>query len=123
MTGVQTCALPICGQPTGELHPSCGLIVTKERVIANGDFNLNGERYRESLASSHSFPLVSLGDATLFRVEAGGTPKSDVAEFWGGDIAWATLVDLPATDFITQINATARTISERGLKESSAKMH
>ena len=47
------------------------------------------------------FPLVSLGEESLFRVESGGTPKSDVEEYWGGGIPWAKLVDLPATDFIS----------------------
>jgi type I restriction enzyme M protein len=105
-----------------DFQPALGLVVPKERIAANGDYNLSGERYREGVESNHSFPIVALGDATLFRVESGGTPKSDVDEYWGGGIAWATLVDLPATDFITQITATQRTISERGLRESSAKM-
>ena len=109
-------------QPTDELQLNCGLIVAKEKIAANGDYNLSGERYREGLAGNHTYPLVPLGDASLFRIESGGTPKSDVEEFWKGGIAWATLVDLPATDFITQITETSRTISERGLKESSAKM-
>ncbi|PWB79483.1 MAG: hypothetical protein C3F08_06675 [Candidatus Methylomirabilota bacterium] len=99
-----------------------GLIVSKERIAGNGDYNLSGERYRENGARSHTFPLISLGDSSLFRIESGGTPKSDIEEFWNGGIAWATLVDLPATDFITQITETQRTISDRGLKESSAKM-
>ena len=43
-------------------------------------------------------------------------------EYWGGGIPWATLVDLPATDFISEITATKRTISDKGLRESSAKM-
>ena len=98
------------------------LVVEKSRIAANGDYNLSGERYREGAASNHSFPLVSLGDSSLFRVESGGTPKSDVEEYWGGGIAWATLVDLPASNFITQISSTQRTISEKGLRESSAKM-
>ena len=98
------------------------LVVPKEKIAATGDYNLSAERYREGLASNHSFPLVPIGETSLFRIESGGTPKSDVVEFWSGGIAWATLVDLPATDFITQITATARTITERGLKESSAKM-
>ncbi len=97
-------------------------IVPKEKIAANGDYNLSGERYREGVAANHSFPLVSLGEAELFQVESGGTPKSDVEEYWGGGIPWATLVDLPATDFISEITATKRTISEKGLKESSAKM-
>ena len=94
----------------------------KKKVAANGDYNLSGERYREGAASNHSFPLVFLGEKTLFRVESGGTPKSDVEEYWGGGIPWATLVDLPATDFISEITATKRTISDKGLRESSAKM-
>jgi type I restriction enzyme M protein len=111
------------GRGQGEgFQPTCGLIVAKEKIAANGDYNLSGGRYREEAASNHSFPLVFLGDESLFRVESGGTPKSDVDEYWGGGIPWATLVDLPATDFITQINATQRTISEKGLRESSAKM-
>ncbi|MHB8425500.1 MAG: N-6 DNA methylase [Gammaproteobacteria bacterium] len=98
------------------------LIVEKEKIAANGDYNLSGERYREGAASNHSFSLASLGDESLFRVESGGTPKSNVEAYWGGGIPWATLVDLPASDFITQITSTQRTISEKGLRESSAKM-
>ena len=109
-------------QLTDDLQPTLGLIVAKEKIAANGDYNLSGERYREGAASNHSFPLVFLGDSSLFRVESGGTPKSDVEEFWSGGIPWATLVDLPATDFISQITTTRRTISEQGLRESSAKM-
>ncbi len=107
---------------TADLQPTCGLIVAKEKIAANGDYNLSGERYREGATSNHSFPLVFLGDEQLFRVESGGTPKSDVEEYWGGGIPWATLVDLPATDFISEITATKRTISDKGLRESSAKM-
>ena len=97
-------------------------IVLKEKISANGDYNLSGERYREGSASNHSFPLVFLGDESIFRVESGGTPKSDVEEYWGGGIPWATLVDLPAADFISEITTTKRTISDKGLRESSAKM-
>ncbi len=109
-------------QPIDNLQPRLGLIVAKEKIATNGDYNLSGERYREGAASNHSFPLVSLGEGSLFRVESGGTPKSDVEEYWSGGIPWATLVDLPATDFISEIIATKRTISDKGLRESSAKM-
>jgi type I restriction enzyme M protein len=101
---------------------STAQIVPKEKIAANGDYNLSGERYREGAASNHSFPLVFLGEENLFRVESGGTPKSDVEAYWGGGIPWATLVDLPATDFISEISATKRTITEKGLRDSSAKM-
>jgi type I restriction enzyme M protein len=108
--------------PTDTLALTAALILSKERIAASGDYNLSGDRYREGAASNHSFPLVSLGEESLFRVESGGTPKSDVEEYWGGGIPWATLVDLPPSDFISEITATKRTISEKGLRESAAKM-
>ncbi|MFY9317396.1 MAG: N-6 DNA methylase [Burkholderiales bacterium] len=105
-----------------DFQPALGLIVAKEKIAANGDYNLSAERYREGTASNHAFPIVSLGEGGLFRVESGGTPKSEVEEYWGGGIPWATLVDLPALNFISQITSTKRTISEKGLRESSAKI-
>jgi type I restriction enzyme M protein len=109
------------GEPR-DLQLTHGLIVAKEKIAGNDDYNLSGERYRDSSSVNHSFPLVSLNDENLFRIESGGTPKSDVPEYWNGGIPWITLVDLPATDFVTQIRSTQRTISERGLKESSARI-
>ena len=43
-------------------QPKNGLIVEKERVAENGEFNLSGERYRKTTISSSSFPIVALGD-------------------------------------------------------------
>ena len=102
--------------------PELGLIVKKDRIAENGEYNLSGERYRDTAMSNYSFPIVSLGEGSIFRVESGGTPKSDIEEYWGGQIPWATLVDLPSSDFITEIITTKRTISEKGLRESSAKI-
>jgi len=98
------------------------LVVAKEKIASNGEYNLSGERYRENEASNHNFPLVTLGEKNLFRIESGGTPKSDVEKYWNGGIFWATLVDLPAENFITEITSTQRTISDKGLQDSSAKM-
>ena len=109
-------------QPTGDLKPTLGLIVPKEKIAANGEYNLSGERYRVNGSRIHAFPLVALGETGLFRIESGGTPKSDVEKYWGGKVAWATLVDLPASDFISEIRTTQRNITELGLAESSAKI-
>ena len=98
------------------------LIVAKERIAAGGEYNLSGERYRENKNSGYAFPLVPLGDSDLFHIESGGTPKSGIEEYWNGGIAWATLVDLPPTDLVTEISVTQRTISEIGLAKSSAKL-
>ncbi len=41
---------------------TCGLIVPKEKIAANGDYNLSGERYRENGTATSSYPFVELGD-------------------------------------------------------------
>ncbi len=104
------------------LDPSLGFAVEKARIADGGEYNLSGERYREGQATHSKFPYIALGDLSLFKVEGGGTPKSDVAEYWDGGVKWATLVDLPQDDFISQITDTKRTISDAGLANSSAKM-
>src|ERR1035437_7893053 len=48
--------------PTADLQPTCGLIVPKENIAANGDYNLSGERYRERSAKTNTFPLVRIAD-------------------------------------------------------------
>jgi type I restriction enzyme M protein len=47
-------------KPTADLEPSCGLIVAKEKIAANGDYNLSGERYREGNTRASSYPLVAI---------------------------------------------------------------
>ena len=101
-------------------QPTLGLIAEK-KIAANGEYNLSGERYRENEVHS-KWPIVKLGDSELFRIESGGTPKSKVEEYWDGDIPWITLVDLPPDNLITEINATKRMISDKGLRNSAAKL-
>ena len=108
------------GDLVDDFVTNTSLIVAKDKVSADGDYNLSGERYRVTRDYGRTFPLVSIGDTTLFRVESGGTPKSDVKAYWNGGVAWATLVDLPPDDLITEIRTTQRTISATGLQKSSA---
>ena len=63
-----------------------------------------------------------LGDNDIFSVVGGGTPKSQIDEYWNGGIHWITLVDLPAANLITEITDTNRTISEEGLRNSAARI-
>jgi type I restriction enzyme M protein len=50
------------GEATSELQPTCGLIVAKEKIAANGDYNLSGERYLEGGQRSSQYPHVELGE-------------------------------------------------------------
>ena len=49
-------------QPTDNLQPTLGLIVAKEKIAANGDYNLSGERYRESSIRSSNYPTIPIGE-------------------------------------------------------------
>lgn len=52
---------------------------------------------------------------------SGGTPKTDRAEFWGGDVPWASAKDVSqsSNSFLTE---TERNITSVGLQKSSTKM-
>ena len=54
-------------------------------------------------------------------VVGGGTPKSSVPEYWGGDVPWLTPKDL-AQNPARFTAGGARSITELGLKNSSAKL-
>lgn len=103
------------------IHHSLVTIATKEQ-IAEQDYVLVGERYLSNSMPEAKHKMVSLGDKSLFRVESGGTPSSNIPEYWNGNIRWATLVDLPAANLITELKDTERTISPLGLEKSSAKL-
>jgi len=48
--------------PLNDLKPTHGLIVAKEKIAANGDYNLSGERYRENGIRSSSWPYVAVAE-------------------------------------------------------------
>jgi len=61
-------------QPPADLQPAFGLIVPKEKIAANGDYNFSGERYREGAVSPGlKWPLVPIGE--LCVVERGASPR------------------------------------------------
>ena len=103
-------------------HFSIAHLVPKVEIAKKGDFNLSGERYKSMLSIDSDFDMVELSNEEIFKVVSGGTPSSNIQEYWNGDINWATLVDLPQSDFISLIESTERKITEEGLKNSSAKM-
>ena len=60
-----------------------------------------------------------LGD--VCAIVNGGTPKSTVAEYWGGDVQWLTPKDMGQMDG-REICLTPRTISQSGLDRSSTEL-
>lgn len=55
------------------------------------------------------------------NIIGGGTPKTSVPEYWGGDIPWFSVVDAPSLTDIWVID-TEKKITQEGLNNSSTKI-
>ena len=66
-----------------------GLFVPKEKIAANGDYNLSGERYRDSGAKTNIFPLVKLCDVCTVNPR-----KSQLAEKPETRVSFVPMADL-----------------------------
>jgi len=57
----------------------------------------------------------------IVNLIGGGTPKTSVDEYWGGEIPWFSVVDAPNPSDVFVLN-TEKTITQEGLENSSAKV-
>ncbi|WP_232287702.1 restriction endonuclease subunit S [Verminephrobacter eiseniae] len=55
------------------------------------------------------------------EIIGGGTPKTSVSEYWGGDIPWFSVVDTPPSSDVFVVQ-TEKSITRSGLNGSSARM-
>jgi type I restriction enzyme S subunit len=58
----------------------------------------------------------------ILRVESGSTPSTQQPEYWDGDTPWLTPKDIVGNPRTLYVSRTARTITERGLASSGAKL-
>lgn len=59
--------------------------------------------------------------AVACETVGGGTPSTKVSEYWEGDITWVVPSDVTKNDCLALLDS-ERKITEKGLRESSAKM-
>ncbi len=74
---------------------------------------------REAYKSDKNWKTVALGD--ICTIVNGGTPKSEVSEYWDGDLNWTTPKEIGKLT-TREITNTERKITEKGIKNSSAKL-
>lgn len=60
------------GEPTSDSQPESGHVVPREKIAADGEYNLSGERYKVRTVRSAKWPMVRLGDVA--EVIAGQSP-------------------------------------------------
>ena len=58
------------GESVTDFQPTLGLVAAKERIAANGEFNLSGERYRVARVALTVFPFRSIKEIAV-EVQAG----------------------------------------------------
>jgi type I restriction enzyme M protein len=104
-------------EPVEDFRPSFGLIVLKERIAANGDYNLGGERYRGGVARTSFFPTVPLGE--VCDLIGGATPSRQVESYWSnGTVKWISSKHIDEGGHITAYEL----ISKKALEETSTRV-
>ena len=100
----------------------------KESVIFRGEDNSYYEKIgTEVRCIDNELPFDLPASWTFARLKhigeivGGGTPKTNIAEYWDGNIPWLTPADFSGYEKM-HISAGARKITELGLKSSSAQM-
>jgi type I restriction enzyme M protein len=97
------------GADTDALVLSTGHVVLKEKIGANGDYSLSGERYREVAAKSSVFPLVRIADVCTINPR-----KSQLSE------SPETLVSFVPMANLNEYNISFFPADEKKLSEVSA---
>jgi type I restriction enzyme M protein len=106
---------------TGELIedflPTLGLIVAKEKIAANGDYNLSGERYREGTSRVSHYPLVPIGEVCVLI--GGSTPSKQDESYWqNGSVKWISSKHIDQRGNITGHEL----ISKKAVEETSTRI-
>ncbi|WP_419652940.1 restriction endonuclease subunit S [Thiolapillus sp.] len=60
--------------------------------------------------------------SSVTEVVGGGTPKTKVPEYWGGDVVWLSPTVLPAIGELTYISDSSKKVTKNGLAKSSARL-
>lgn len=92
----------------------CGLFWNKY-----SSFNSHKERTPKLRFGNFSDEWTKCKIEDIACVVGGGTPDTAKENYWGGDIQWFTPTEVGYSKYVTK---SVRTITEEGLRQSSAKM-
>ena len=92
-------------------------IQTTEKLLENS--RQQKKALMQRLLNGKDWEKVKLGNVA--DMSSGGTPKSNIAEYYNGDILWVSIADMTTQG--KYITRTEKTISKLGLENSSAKLY
>jgi type I restriction enzyme M protein len=92
------------------------LMVPKEKIAANGDYNLSGERYRENITDNCDWPYVKLSE--ICEIARGGSPRpiSDYITNDPNGVNWIKIGDAEVGE--KYIKSTKEKITIEGTRKS-----
>ena len=88
------------GESLDDSTPQMGLLATKERVAEDGEYNLSGERYRQSFTEPMAYPRTTLGTVAKFLMDGDWIESKDQSDsgirlIQTGNIGLAEYIDKP----------------------------
>lgn len=91
----------------------------KKKALLQKLFPKNGERYPELRfpGFTDAWEQRKLGD--IATITGGGTPSTNISEYWNGDIDWYSPVEIGENRYVS---GSIRKITKLGLEKSSAKI-
>ena len=103
-----------------ELIAALEALIAKKRDIKQGAMRelVTGEKRLPGF--KEEWVLTRL--EALADIRSGGTPSTARSDFWGGDMPWCTPTDITALAGGKYLSTTTQTISELGLRNSSAEV-
>jgi len=105
------------GESVEDFQPTLGLIMDKEKVSANGEYNLSGERYREGTSRASHYPLVPIGEVCVLI--GGATPSKQDESYWqNGSVKWISSKHIDQRGNITGYEL----ISKKAVEETSTRI-
>ena len=106
--------------PTDELVITTGLIVSKEKIAANGDYNLSGEGYRGGIERISSYSYVRLEEIAL--VTAGNSAPQGDEYFAGGEASFIRTSDVGAIHLSDHFIGSTDKVNAKALAEFRLKL-
>jgi type I restriction enzyme M protein len=103
------------GDRVEDFQPTLGLIVEKEKITANGEYNLSGERYREGTAQKTAFPHVRLD--TIAEIAAGNSAPQGDEYFKDGQFPFIRTSDVGAVHLSDNFGGTADKVNQKAIDE------
>ena len=104
----------------GESTDKLGLLVEKDKVSADGEYNLSGERYRESRSRNSRFPYVRLD--TVAEIRAGNSAPQGREYFQDGELPFIRTSDVGATHRSSNFTGTKDKLNQRAANEKRLRL-